>query len=230
MKKAFTLSEVLVTLGIVGIVAVLTIPTIMKNYRRKVYVSQLQKVYSQLSNAATTMMGDEQAQSFYESTGGVQLSCSDPANGKCEKGVGYFLTNYLKTIKNNCGDTNNTNACVATAYKTMDGTAIQSTSYGDYCVQTANGAAVCGTFNSAITCTTLVVDVNGKDEPNVAGLDVFTMDIHKDGSISDYGSGCADGANGVEASECGKGASDHIFKAPGGCLNALIESGWKMNY
>ena len=31
MKQGFTLSEVLITLGIVGIVAVLTIPGVMKN-------------------------------------------------------------------------------------------------------------------------------------------------------------------------------------------------------
>ena len=32
-KFAFTLSEVLITLGVVGVVAVLTIPGVMKNYQ-----------------------------------------------------------------------------------------------------------------------------------------------------------------------------------------------------
>ena len=38
-KFGFTLSEVLITLGIVGIVAALTIPAIMKNYKNRLYVN-----------------------------------------------------------------------------------------------------------------------------------------------------------------------------------------------
>ena len=34
-KKGFTLSEVLITLGVIGIVAVLTIPGVMKNYQNR---------------------------------------------------------------------------------------------------------------------------------------------------------------------------------------------------
>ena len=36
MKKAFTLAEVLITLGIIGVVAVLTVPNIISNYQEKV--------------------------------------------------------------------------------------------------------------------------------------------------------------------------------------------------
>ena len=35
MKKAFTLAEVLITLGIIGIVAAMTIPNLMNNYTQK---------------------------------------------------------------------------------------------------------------------------------------------------------------------------------------------------
>ena len=34
-SSAFTLAEVLITLGIIGIVAVMTIPTIVQNYKEK---------------------------------------------------------------------------------------------------------------------------------------------------------------------------------------------------
>ena len=36
MKKAFTLAEVLITLGIVGVIAAITIPGLMTAYRKKV--------------------------------------------------------------------------------------------------------------------------------------------------------------------------------------------------
>ncbi len=36
MKKAFTLAEVLITLGIIGVVAALTLPSLITNYKVKV--------------------------------------------------------------------------------------------------------------------------------------------------------------------------------------------------
>ena len=50
-KKAFTLSEVLITLGIIGMVAALTMPAVIANYQKQETVSRLQKVYSVLSQA-----------------------------------------------------------------------------------------------------------------------------------------------------------------------------------
>ena len=49
-KAAFTLAEVLITLGIIGIVAALTIPAIITNYQKKATVVHLHKVYAQLKN------------------------------------------------------------------------------------------------------------------------------------------------------------------------------------
>ena len=47
----FTLAEVLITLGIIGVVAALTIPSLIKDYQKKQTVVQLRKVYSDLQNA-----------------------------------------------------------------------------------------------------------------------------------------------------------------------------------
>lgn len=35
MKKGFTLAEVLITLGIIGVVAAMTMPSLIQNYRKK---------------------------------------------------------------------------------------------------------------------------------------------------------------------------------------------------
>ena len=50
-KTAFTLAEVLITLGIIGIVAAMTMPTLIANYKNKVLVNQAKNSYSLLSNA-----------------------------------------------------------------------------------------------------------------------------------------------------------------------------------
>lgn len=47
----FTLAEVLITLGIIGVVASLTIPVLMNSYARNSTVTRLQKVYTVLSQA-----------------------------------------------------------------------------------------------------------------------------------------------------------------------------------
>lgn len=52
MKRAFTLAEVLITLGIIGVVAAMTIPTLIANTRGAQYRSRLKKAISTISQAA----------------------------------------------------------------------------------------------------------------------------------------------------------------------------------
>ncbi|MCM1338441.1 MAG: type II secretion system GspH family protein [Muribaculaceae bacterium] len=48
---AFTLAEVLVTLGVIGIVAALTIPSLMTNYKKKVTAIRLKEAYAIIKQA-----------------------------------------------------------------------------------------------------------------------------------------------------------------------------------
>jgi len=48
---AFTLAEVLITLGVIGVVAAMTIPTLMTNIRAKQYSTKFKKTLSTLNNA-----------------------------------------------------------------------------------------------------------------------------------------------------------------------------------
>ncbi len=49
-KSAFTLSEVLITLGIIGVIAAMTIPQIISKYNKHIIEVGLQKTYAELSN------------------------------------------------------------------------------------------------------------------------------------------------------------------------------------
>lgn len=51
MRKAFTLAEVLITLGIIGVVAAMTIPTLISNINGAKYRNQFKKAISTLSQA-----------------------------------------------------------------------------------------------------------------------------------------------------------------------------------
>ena len=58
-KSGFTLAEVLITLGIIGVVAAMTIPTLMMNYQKQVWESKLKKAYSVATNACERMLVEE---------------------------------------------------------------------------------------------------------------------------------------------------------------------------
>lgn len=50
-KAGFTLAEVLITLGIIGVVAAMTIPTLIAEHQKKVTVSRLKKDYAIITQA-----------------------------------------------------------------------------------------------------------------------------------------------------------------------------------
>lgn len=66
MKNAFTLAEVLVTLGIIGVVSAMTVPALLQNHQRKSYVTQIHKVYNELQQAALQYMTDKNAVNLVE--------------------------------------------------------------------------------------------------------------------------------------------------------------------
>ena len=51
MKQAFTLAEVLITLGIIGVVAAMTLPALIQSYANTVVETRLAKFYSTINQA-----------------------------------------------------------------------------------------------------------------------------------------------------------------------------------
>ncbi len=222
-KMGFTLSEVLITLGIIGIVAMLTIPAVVKNYRNKLYAAQLKRTYGMIEDAVQSIMADEHATSFSETTAGVP-SAEPDGDFPEGKGAYYFLNKYFKTIKTGCNATeNDTNQCRASAYASPGGEVSDLILYGDYCAQTTNGATICSIYNEGNNNTTIMIDVNGPADPNIAGRDAFTFNILSDGSMADWSS---DGDDcGTKTHEAG-----HIADYASGCITKIIEDGWEMKY
>ena len=57
-KRAYTLAEVLITLGIIGVVAALTISVLSHNIQKYVLKNQFKKTYNTLSNAINKVYTD----------------------------------------------------------------------------------------------------------------------------------------------------------------------------
>ena len=75
-NRAFTLAEVLITLGIIGVVAAMTIPTLIANTNSQKYRSQFKKTISTLSQAARM----SQAQYGFDYAGISQRCGANAAN------------------------------------------------------------------------------------------------------------------------------------------------------
>jgi len=56
---AFTLAEVLITLAIIGVVAVLTVPNLVQEYKKRAIVSQLQRTIALLDTGFRKMVADD---------------------------------------------------------------------------------------------------------------------------------------------------------------------------
>lgn len=66
MKKGFTLAEVLITLGIVGVVAALTLPTLINNFRAKALETSFKKTDAVLTRAMQTTMFEHGITRYYD--------------------------------------------------------------------------------------------------------------------------------------------------------------------
>ncbi len=216
MKKflAFTLAEVLVTLGIIGVVSALTVPTLMKNHQRKVFVTQLRKVYSQLSQAAEQAMTDNNAVSLGESE-----YASNPMG---------FIQNYFKTVKH-C--TASGDGCVPTSYKTLNGGTSSSSTYDTNCYVIADGAAICyhgGGWSGSdeLTSAEYLIDVNSMAGPNVVGRDLFGVSLYNDGKVGGSYNYPSNFDKDTRLDTCKDGGDGYGI----GCIDYLLNNGWEMDY
>ena len=100
-RGAFTLAEVLITLGIIGVVAALTIPTLMANHRKQVVETRLAKFYSTMNQAikmaevdyGDVRQWDELENGFNEDEDG------NPTTSKALAWFEKYLKPYLKYTK-----------------------------------------------------------------------------------------------------------------------------------
>ena len=57
ITKGFTLAEVLITLTIIGVVAAITIPSLIQNYQYRAWTAQLKKSYATLNQGFRRIHG-----------------------------------------------------------------------------------------------------------------------------------------------------------------------------
>lgn len=175
---AFTMGEVLVTLGIIGIVASMTLPSLIRNWKDKQFKTAYKKAYSDLSQA------------FQEALFEQTLTRSTQYNTEATNLEFDIMKSKFKAITecpaskiSNCwkkGDTLCGGSC--SSGNADDGIDLEngapSKSYGSSCFIDALGRSWCTyTYNENI----FVVDTNGFSNPNRFGKDRFVFTF-KDGN------------------------------------------------
>lgn len=88
-KKAFTLAEVLITLGIIGVVAALTMPSLIAHHRKVATASKLKKFYSTMEQAIR--FGEAE---YGDSNEWVKPDTQEDENGNGRVSKEFFMT-YL---------------------------------------------------------------------------------------------------------------------------------------
>ncbi len=184
-KYAFTLAEVLITLGIIGVVAALTLPTLIANKRAKELEVALKKNASILQQAVMMINLED----------GEDLSHTVVNSGI--RTLKNKLKPHLNVLKD-CGYGTDISACVENpafvadaknVYKTYNkATTASNNTLDDGQLLLADGALIFieesgGSFNMFIS-----VDVNGYQKgPNLWGHDLFTFEITRDGKFLPMG-------------------------------------------
>lgn len=165
IKKAFTLAEVLITLGIIGIVAAITIPQLLNQTQEKELKEAAKEAFSKASQAVQLMKTNN---------GGTlaDLTLSNYAFGP------VFKNNFK--VADDCYNSgaDNYQNCIpavsaSTVYKSLFGNPAVTSGLFNYQFVTTDGMfwGVGGTI-------TIAVDVNGyKKGPNVYGRDVFVFEV-----------------------------------------------------
>ena len=163
--KAFTLAEVLITLGIIGTVAAITMPTLIENHKEKVTVTRLKKVYTVLSQAYMSACVENIS---IKEWGIGEAFSSDGAKVIADKMIPYLKLNKDCGFEKGCFPNN-------TIYRYLSGTSwyrIDSSSRS-YKFILADGTLVA--IESFGTQGKIFVDINGFKGPNQDGRDLFSF-------------------------------------------------------
>lgn len=220
-KRGFTLAEVMIALGLIGVIASLTIPTFVANSKNRANAAKLATTVSAVENAFTSMIATEAVNDLTE---------TDFGSARTE-------TNFGKYLKLQGSDTTLASYYgTANPFVTLSKTGSQPTvtrifqaKSGALLIYNDSSVAAAADDSHPGSIGQLTIDVNGSAKPNVWGRDVFYFRIGNDGLLYPAGGdkfkaidsteganmSCTDGTNGTKNQ---------------GCTARLIENNYEIDY
>lgn len=249
-KAGFTLAEILITLGVIGVVAAITIPSLISNNQKKAYVTGLQKFNSQFQQGMKNYM---------QKVGCSDLTCTNLFEGQNYMGgdADAWATNATSQLANVFSGAQfygNQNGQVNTFRTTLLGGASSDENFRfGFAFRLADGTLIniqdddsgnCTRWSAATAgarlrnaCAEILVDVNGIKKPNIAGRDYFIFELGNDGLLypcngHDHDVAAASAYWQNDPDRCGTSGSSTIASSArgSGCSARIMEEGWEMNY
>lgn len=200
-KFAFTLAEVLITLGIIGIVSAMTLPSIVASHRKEVLKAELKKTYNELQRINLSFIKDE------------GMNICEYNWMLVESGIAVMTASKQtadKFIKYYSGTKGIPKAKWLTDVKTLTGEKADVSMFDDgsvYNLQKKTFYFEYGT-PTASKCPVITIDINGHyKKPNQLGIDMFAFRATKNGKVIAMGNpetkrDSANGSGGTNLIEC----------------------------
>lgn len=215
---AFTLAEVLITLGIIGVVAAMTLPTLIQKHQRLVLETQLKKTYTTLSQGIQKAMADDGVTSFFDTElFNVCAEGSLMSDGVCRQmAKKYFKVStpvslelkeyYQKLIRpeKEYIDGDYHKGVRAIVYRRDNEYKRKGSDYF-YLYSLADGAQFAFSCWRDTGCD-IFTDINGSKGPNTENMDIFYFRVY-DQKIS--------------------GTNDYVDNIYAAGSKAVMENGWK---
>lgn len=222
---AFTLAEVLIVMGIIGVIAEIIIPELISNVQKDTTVTILKEDYSMINQVlyrAASDSGGDLAQLFlYDST---------PIGSSYQTIVTNFVTTnvipYVKITKD-CGYST-TLSCIGDYVHGLNNALEPGAAMSKYIIFLNNGSSLSFIPDNYLgfwTGMIIIVDINGSKKPNTFGKDVFEMRYYgSENKIMFFGNDetrnnmLNDGSNGCNTSSIG------MY-----CGALIMYDGWKIS-
>lgn len=193
-KKAFTLAEVLITLGIIGVVAAMLLPALINKINMKEYITRLKTDYSILSQAFTLIVSDEgsfpNATSKCKGYTGGGNNCFRDIFAEKMKPIGNCDEGFRTGTKNNCfpkfSDIKELNGRQARGNYLNPGCATLLLANGSTLLfyLDSHNCEYSGRDDIILNhkrCGWITIDVNGYQKPNTFGKDIYVLYVFDKG-------------------------------------------------
>ena len=170
---AFTLAEVLITLGIIGIVAAMVIPSLINAYQKHVTVTRLKQTYAQITQAVKL------SESENGDLSGWDMSTPHKESYDAEASENLAKKYFLPFLKYSYICDNDESYCNTVSPKYITGGSL-SNGMGNYKnlygIVLMNGVVL--KFWPRKTYSVIILDINGTSGPNIIGKDVFFIVLY----------------------------------------------------
>ena len=250
-KFAFTLTEVLITIGVIGVVAALTLPTLINEHRISQWETALKRDYTVLSQGFRKIMADYGCDTL-ECTGIFSTTTDEEGNevgdqDKLDEAIRSAIP-VVKSYKRGEGEDREVPFLKGRPSSGATGVTYDNQMYR---IVLNDGAIVyfsrvtisCTPYGSTKKCSFVTIDVNGLVPPNTLGKDVFALgELLNDGSLLPDTSQKWVEYTSISSSywrnspgQCGKPNTKFkddptSFINGQNCLARIMENNWRMDY